>query len=130
MINQQAPLDNKNWSFKQILEISVPGGSKTNQSCEIYNYDYEKLSDMSFDSATDYVNNMTTKPELISCFSKKQDDYYFYYDQDPDVSFVPEWNLVCERTALRSNIQVALSIGNNINAFNLSLFCSNALIKN
>lgn len=128
MINQQAPLDNKNWSFKQILEISAPEGLKKNQSCKIYNYDYEKLSDMSFDNAKDHVNNMTTKPELISCFSKRQDDYYFYYDQDPDVSFVPEWNLICERTALRSNIQVALSIGNNFQAFNSIWFDFNALI--
>lgn len=121
MTNQQAPLESKNWTREQIQEITVPGGSKTNQSCEIYNYNYEMLSGMNYDSATDYVNNMTTKPELISCFSKKDDGYHFYYDQQPDVSFVPEWNLVCERTALRSNIQVALSIGNVNNAFNMFL---------
>lgn len=83
---------------------------------------------MSFDSAKEYVNNLKDKPEIITCMSKKQDDYYFYYDQLPDVSFVPEWNLICERTALRSNIQTALSIGNVNNAFNLLCCCFNALI--
>jgi hypothetical protein len=44
------------------------------------------------------------------------DDYAMHYEQGKDESFVPEWNLVCERTAYRSNIQVALSIGKFIGA--------------
>lgn len=44
------------------------------------------------------------------------DDYAFHYEQEKDVSFVPEWNLVCERTALKSNVQVALSVGKFVGA--------------
>lgn len=59
------------------------------------------------------------KPEIKSCFDMKElvdDDYAFHYEQEKDVSFVPEWNLVCERTALKSNVQVALSVGKFVGA--------------
>ncbi|CRK89407.1 CLUMA_CG003157, isoform A [Clunio marinus] len=111
-------LHHKNWTNEQIREIAVPGGLETNQSCEVYMWDYEKFSDLSYAQAKSYLKGKH-KPETKSCFEMKDtinDDYAFHFEQEKDVSFVPEWNLVCERTALRSNVQVALSIGKFVGA--------------
>lgn len=95
----------------------MPGGLSKNQSCDVYKWDYEKLADLSFQQAKIFLENKP-KPEIKSCFEMKEadDDYAFHYEQDKDVSVVPEWNLVCERTAMRSNVQVALSIGKFVGA--------------
>lgn len=110
-------LHHKNWSTEQIREIAVPGGLSKNQSCAVYKWDYDKLADLSFEQARIYIDGKQ-KPDTKSCFDMKEtdDDYAFHYEQEKDVSFVPEWNLVCERMALRSNVQVALSIGKFVGA--------------
>lgn len=110
-------LNHRNWSYEQIREIAVPGGLNVNQSCDVYRWDYDKLADLSFQQAKIFLENKP-KPEKKSCFEMKEadDDYAFHYEQEKDLSFVPEWNLVCERTALKSNVQVALSVGKFIGA--------------
>lgn len=110
-------LNHKNYSNEQIREIAVPGGLNISQSCEVYKWDYEKLADLTFEQAKFYIKDKA-KPEVKTCFEMKEtdDDYAFHYDQAPEVSFVPEWNLVCERKAMRSNVQVALSIGKFVGA--------------
>lgn len=110
-------LNHKNWSYEQIREIAIPGGLDKPQNCDVYKWDYERLADLSFQQAKIYLEGKP-KPEVKSCFEMKEldDDYAFHYEQDKDVSFVPEWNLVCERTAMRSNVQVALSIGKFVGA--------------
>lgn len=110
-------LNHRNWSYEQIREIAVPDGLNVNQSCDVYKWDYDKLADLSFEQAKIYLQKQT-KPEKKSCFEMKEldDDYAFHYEQEKDLSFVPEWNLVCERTALKSNVQVALSVGKFIGA--------------
>jgi hypothetical protein len=110
-------LINNNWSHEQIREIAIPGGLAKNQTCEVYAYNYEKLADLSFEKAKSYVGN-SSKPAVKTCFKMREEDedYGMHYVQEPDVSFVPEWNLVCERTAMRSNVQVALSIGKFVGA--------------
>lgn len=84
---------------------------------EVYKWDYDKLADMSFEQSKVFLKNKP-KPGTKSCFDMKEidDNYAFHYEQEPGFSFVPEWNLVCERTALKSNVQVALSIGKFIGA--------------
>lgn len=110
-------LHNKNWSYEQIREIAIPEGLTKNQTCDVYTWNYDMIADLSFEQAKIYVGTQA-KPEIKSCFQMKDvdDDYSIYYEQLPDVSFVPEWNLVCERTAMRSNVQVALSIGKFVGA--------------
>lgn len=110
-------LNHKNWSYDQIREIAIPGGLSKNQSCDVYKWDYEKIADLSYEQAKIYLQDKE-KPKTVSCFDMKEidDDYGFHYEQPKDVSFVPEWNLVCERTAYRSNVQVALSIGKFVGA--------------
>lgn len=60
------------------------------------------------------VNNMT-KPNVISCLSR--DENYYHYDQAEGISIVPEWNLVCENTILRTEAQSSLAFGKMIGAF-------------
>jgi hypothetical protein len=110
-------LNHRNWSYDQIREIAVPGGLNTNQSCEVYEWRYENFADLSFEQAKTYISKQP-KPKTKSCFEMKEfdDDYAFHFEQEKDVSIVPEWNLVCERTAMRSNVQVALSIGKFVGA--------------
>jgi hypothetical protein len=110
-------LNHKNWNHSQIREIAIPGGLNKNQSCDVYKWKYDAIADLSFEQAKIYVKTQPT-PEIVSCFDMKEtdDDYAFHYEQEKDVSFVPEWNLVCERTAYRSNVQVALSIGKFVGA--------------
>lgn len=72
---------------------------------------------MSYEQALTFYKDKP-KPELISCLDMMETDqnYYFHYEQAERVSIIPEWNLVCERNALKSNVQVALSIGKFIGA--------------
>jgi hypothetical protein len=109
---------NKNWEMEQIREIAIPGGLNVSQSCDVYAWDYDKLSDLTFDQAKYYLTGKE-KPKVKSCLEMKyetDDEYSFHYEQKKDVSFVPEYNLVCERKTLRSNVQVALSIGKFVGA--------------
>lgn len=111
-------LNNKNFSYNEIREIAIPGGLKKNQSCDVYNYDYDNLAELGYNKTLSYLKNKPL-PEIKSCYAlntASHDDYPFHYEQEKDFSFVPEWNLVCERTAMRSNVQVALSIGKFIGA--------------
>jgi hypothetical protein len=112
-------LNNKNWSFEQIREIAIPDGLAANQSCQVYDWRYEELADLGYDKAKIYVGSRS-KPAVRSCFEMREEDedYSMHYEPEPDkgISFVPEWNLVCERKAMRSNVQVALSIGKFVGA--------------
>jgi hypothetical protein len=80
----------------------------TDKTCEILNLDYKKLSNMSYEDATKYKQNNQNNSE-VSCFANKQ--FQMHYEQEKAVSMIPEWDLICENTALRSTVQVALSIG-------------------
>lgn len=88
-------LNHRNWSYEQIREIAVPGGLKTSQSCDVYEWKYEILADLSFEQAKTYISNKTM-PNKKSCFEMKEndEDYAMHYEQEKDFSFVPEWNLV------------------------------------
>jgi hypothetical protein len=109
-------LVNRNWDLNQIREIAIPDANAT-QSCDVYKWDYDKLADLTYDQAKYYLKGKE-KPKVVSCLEMMGDvdEYSFHYEQEKDVSFVPEWNLVCERIALRSNVQVALSIGKFVGA--------------
>lgn len=72
---------------------------------------------MSYEQAETYYKEKA-KPELISCLDSMETDQniYFHYEQADSLSIIQEWNLVCERNTLKSNVQVALSIGKFIGA--------------
>lgn len=72
------------------------------------------MAEMSYIEAVIYINNMA-KPNVISCLSRNEN--YYHYDQEIGISIVPEWNLVCENTVLRTEAQSSLALGKLIGAF-------------
>uniref|UniRef100_A0A1S4N1W3 Major facilitator superfamily (MFS) profile domain-containing protein n=1 Tax=Pediculus humanus subsp. corporis TaxID=121224 RepID=A0A1S4N1W3_PEDHC len=104
-------LSESNWTDEQIRMISSPVGSNES-SCEYYNWDYEMISKMNVSEALEEYggeNSNREKPELIPCSR---------YDYEKGLSsMVIDHDLVCERTALKSMIQVSLSLGKFTGAF-------------
>lgn len=105
------------WNGEQIRHFAFPDGLEDKAGCNFYNWTYEHMFSMSYEQALTYYEKQA-KPELISCLDMMETDqnYYFHYEQPDKVSIITEWNLVCERNALKSNVQVALSIGKFIGA--------------
>lgn len=63
---------------------------------------------MNFQEAQDFLKDKPL-PGEVSCL--RTTGFEMYYHQAEGASIVPEWDLICERTALRSTVQVALSLG-------------------
>lgn len=110
-------LSQTNWSPDEIRNITTGGFAGKIDNCNILNLEYNQLSHLTFDEALNYTNEQT---EIVSCSSKSNS--YYVYDQEPDISIVPEWNLVCDKSALRSTVQVALSVGKLMGAFTSGVF--------
>ncbi|XP_055526448.1 organic cation transporter protein isoform X1 [Wyeomyia smithii] len=98
----------KGWTHDEIRNISTVGGVNQNGTCTILNWDYSHLAEMNYVDAIAYVSQQQ-RPGLVSCLGTP--GFEMHYEQRPGASIVPEWNLICERTALRSTVQVALSVG-------------------
>jgi hypothetical protein len=103
------------WSDDQIRDLTISSELRNESSCVVYNRDYAKLSVLNHEMALEQIQN-ETEPDLISCLESdgKYEMIYEEKDEKPfqkNMSIVPEWELLCERTAFRSNVQVALSIG-------------------
>lgn len=69
---------------------------------------------MSYSNAVIYVQNMS-EYNVISCLSREEN--YYHYDQEDGISIVPEWNLVCENSVMRTGAQSSLALGKLIGAF-------------
>ncbi|XP_058057434.1 organic cation transporter protein [Anopheles bellator] len=102
------------WSHEEIRNITAPSGTAKNGTCTIYAWNYDQLSELNYHDALSYTQSHP-QPEEVNCLSEGASTEMFY-DQPDGVSIVPEWDLICERTALRSTVQVALSIGKFIGA--------------
>lgn len=116
----QVPLNNNNqfnWTLEQYKSFAFPGGEDNKAACEFIDWNYDHLYSMTYAQALLW-NKSTETPRLKSCLDMMEVDqnYWIHYDQEEDASIIPEWNLVCERKALKSNVQVALSIGKFVGA--------------
>ncbi|XP_065072547.1 organic cation transporter protein [Ochlerotatus camptorhynchus] len=98
----------RGWTHDEIRNISTVGGVATNGTCSILNWDYDRLAEMDYQDALAYVGGKP-QPGEVSCLGTA--GFQMHYQQEPGASIVPEWDLICERTALRSTVQVALSVG-------------------
>uniref|UniRef100_A0A182RHY7 MFS domain-containing protein n=1 Tax=Anopheles funestus TaxID=62324 RepID=A0A182RHY7_ANOFN len=106
------------WSHEEIRNITSPTGSTRNGTCTIYTWNYEQLSELNYNDALSYTQSHPP-PAEVNCLAtgrRTGASWHMYYDQPEGVSIVPEWDLLCERTALRSTVQVALSIGKFVGA--------------
>lgn len=100
-------LSKANWTDEEIRLVSSPKNSNES-SCLYYSWNYEDLASMTFEDAWNYVRNHD-KPTTQPCTA------YSYPERAN--SMVVNYDLVCERTALKSIIQVALSLGKFLGAF-------------
>nr|XP_029716263.1 LOW QUALITY PROTEIN: organic cation transporter protein [Aedes albopictus] len=98
----------RGWTHEEIRNISTIGGTAKNGTCSLLNWDYHRLEGMNFQEAQDFLKDKPL-PGEVSCL--RTTGFEMYYHQAEGASIVPEWDLICERTALRSTVQVALSLG-------------------
>ncbi|XP_058130471.1 organic cation transporter protein [Anopheles ziemanni] len=104
------------WSHEEIRNITAPTGSARNGTCTILAWNYNQLSNLNYRDALSYTQSHPRPTELDCLSTASTHGWHMYYDQPEGVSIVPEWDLLCERTALRSTVQVALSIGKFVGA--------------
>lgn len=116
----QVPINTNDfhWTDEQYRSFAFPGGVNNTAGCEFIDWNYDHLYSMSYSQALSW-NKTKETPGLKSCLDMMEVDqnYWIHYEyKEEATSIVPEWNLVCERKALKSNVQVALSIGKFIGA--------------
>ncbi|KAJ9588506.1 hypothetical protein L9F63_018118, partial [Diploptera punctata] len=75
------------------------------ESCEIYNWDYNQLAEMTYQEAL-YYTSVHNKPNISDC-------HKWNYIGNGVVS---EWDLVCSRKPLKSTVQMAVSLGKFLGA--------------
>ncbi|XP_054263783.1 organic cation transporter protein-like isoform X2 [Macrosteles quadrilineatus] len=106
---QVEELTTANWTSEQIRNISSPGGS-TESSCSVIGWNYTQLADMGYEAALEYVKSHTLPP-ASPCIN-------YSYDEDvPHSSTVTEWDLVCDRLPLKSNVQSSIALGKFVGGF-------------
>ncbi|XP_048506554.1 organic cation transporter protein-like isoform X2 [Athalia rosae] len=102
-------LDNAGWTPEQIRNISSPKPTEWS-NCEYYKLNYDELEKMSYEEAMTEVKSQRSLA-LLSCTE------FSYELEDIGTSVVPEWDLVCERLALKATVQTAVSVGKFLGAF-------------
>jgi hypothetical protein len=108
-------LVNQGYGDDVIKHIAVP---TEKSSCLVYDWDYSIFSNMSQAEAQKYANE-TVKPRNMTCLQNDKFDMVYKSkgaDFPHDLSIVPEWQLLCERTVYRSKVQAALSVGKFVGA--------------
>lgn len=96
------------WTHDEIRNISTVDGLGRNGTCTVLDWDYQRFANMNYVDALAYTTS-TSRPAERSCLGVP--GFQMHYEQPVGYSIVPEWDLICERTAYRSTVQVALSIG-------------------
>lgn len=97
------------WTHDEIRNISTAGGIARNNTCTVLDWDYAHFANMNYVDALAFTSGVTSRPGERSCLGVP--GFQMHYEQPAGYSIVPEWDLICERTAYRSTVQVALSIG-------------------
>ncbi|KAL1390317.1 hypothetical protein pipiens_012432 [Culex pipiens pipiens] len=97
------------WTHDEIRNISTPGGLTRNGTCTVLDWDYARFANMNYVDALAWTTGVTSRPGERTCLGVP--GFQMHYEQPAGYSIVPEWDLICERTAYRSTVQVALSIG-------------------
>lgn len=99
--------------------IHYRGLSET-RGCNILNYNYTTFEGMSYQMATAIVKGDEV-PAQTPC-KMNEEKNTFKYNLAEGESIVPEFELVCDRLVMRSNIQVALSLGKFFAASSFGVF--------
>ncbi|XP_054088411.1 organic cation transporter protein [Zeugodacus cucurbitae] len=112
-----AELQSTNWTVEQ--QRSIAQQNLNTGGCTIWQYDYLKLSAMTYEEALNYTTQQTAigKPAEIPC--KMQGEYAY---SDADTTFVADWDLVCDQAIQRTTAQVAISLGKFFGSFSFGIF--------
>ncbi|KAL0266868.1 UNVERIFIED_CONTAM: hypothetical protein PYX00_009302 [Menopon gallinae] len=100
-------LKSANWTEEEIRNVSSPGGGEKS-SCFFYQWDYSMLASMTYEDALSYVQS-NKLPSVKPCSG--------YSYAEGISSMVVDYDLVCDRIALKSTIQMTLSLGKFAGAF-------------
>lgn len=84
------------------------------------NYNYAQFANMSYKEALEIASE-EERPGEVLCKTNNPNNRYIY-DQVEGESIVNEFDLVCENLVMRSNIQVALSLGKFFAASSFGVF--------
>ncbi|XP_055903956.1 organic cation transporter protein [Eupeodes corollae] len=107
-------LKDTNWTPDQIKSITE--ADLDTNGCTIRDWNYAHLAQMPYHMALNYTSRIS-KPSEISCKIKGQ-----YEFSEPEKTFVPDWQLVCDKSLQRTSAQVAMSIGKFLGSFTLGIF--------
>ncbi|KAG7213733.1 hypothetical protein KM043_002967 [Ampulex compressa] len=102
-------LEDANWTPEQIRNVSSPRPEEWS-NCEYYDVDYERLRRMGYEKAFQKVSE-EERPSTLRC------GHFSYEVEQPGTSVVTEWDLVCDRLALKATVQMAVSLGKLLGAF-------------
>ncbi|CAD6992717.1 unnamed protein product [Ceratitis capitata] len=102
-----------NWTEEQ--QRSITQKNLNTGGCTIWQYDYAKLANMSYEEAFHYASNQpkietTCRPHGVYAYA------------DADTTFVADWDLVCENALQRTTAQVAISLGKFFGSFSFGIF--------
>ncbi|EDV90529.1 organic cation transporter protein [Drosophila grimshawi] len=105
-----------NWTLAQ--QRSISERELNSGGCTIWDWDYQKLSGMSYEAALNYTSHMAqiNQPAVVSC--KAKGNYEF---AQPESTFVAEWELTCERSIQRTSAQVSISLGKFCGSFTFGI---------
>lgn len=76
--------------------------NKFGDGCKILNWNYTEMGSMNFNDAMNYSHSHH-QPDSISC--KQKQNNYFHYEQEPNISIVPEVS-----NSIQSNIMLLIII--------------------
>lgn len=90
------------------------------RGCNVFDYNYTRFEGMSYHMSTIVIKHEDV-PDQVPCKQNYEGNVYKYNLEDGE-SIVPEFDLVCENLVMRSNIQVALSLGKFFAASSFGVF--------
>ncbi|KAK2577352.1 hypothetical protein KPH14_003472 [Odynerus spinipes] len=102
---------------EQEEEASKPSVSATpteESNCEYYDWNYRELRELGYREALKKVQS-EEKPKTLPCKS------FSYLLHSQNSTFVPEWNMVCDRLVMKATVQTAVSFGKFGGAFTFGI---------
>lgn len=105
-----------NWTLAQKRRITE--NELNSEGCTVWDWDYKQLSQMSYEAALNYTSHMSQirQPAVVSCKAKGNYEY-----ENPETTFVADWELTCERSIQRTSAQVSISLGKFCGSFSFGI---------
>lgn len=114
-------LNNNGWTDDQMRNFTLAKGLSETRGCSVLNYNYTEFIGMSIKEASMIAGSMEQRPEEVPCKQNNASNFY-KYSLEKGESIVNEFGLVCENLVMRSNIQMAISLGKFFAASSFGVF--------